>query len=283
VDSDAALRQQELSLKNLISRTGPADPVLANVRIVPIDSIEMPAADVLPSVPEMVRQALAGRADLASELAGEKANEVSALGTRNGLLPTLQGVAVENQAGLAGAPKTVSIDGITEESATKFRGGLGTALAQVFGRDFATDVAAVFYQEPIRNRQAQADYAIDQLTLRQTQLGNHKDLSQVEVDVRNNLVSLQQARARYEAALRNRTLQQQLFDAEQRRFQLGASTPYNVAVQQRDLISAQSSAVAALVAYSTARVALDQTLGATLERNHISIDAVKNGRLPAHR
>jgi outer membrane protein TolC len=240
----------------------------------------MPSADDLPSVSQMVRQALADRADLAAELAGEKANEVSALGTRNGLLPTLQGIAVESQAGLAGAPKTVTVDGFTEQSAPNFRGGMGTALAQVFQRDFATDIAAVFYQEPIRNRQAQADYAIDQLTLRQTQLGNRKDLNQVEVDVRNNLVSLQQARARYEAALRNRLLQQQLFDAEQKRFQLGASTPYDVAVQQRDLISAQSSAVAALVTYSTARVALDQTLGATLDRNHVSIEAVKNGRLP---
>jgi outer membrane protein TolC len=73
-------------------------------------------------------------------------------------------------------------------------------------------------------------------------------------------------------------LQQQLFDAELKRFQLGASTPYNVAVEQRDLISAQSSTVAALVAYSTARVALDRTLGATLERNHIGIEAVKSMR-----
>ena len=92
----------------------------------------------------------------------------------------------------------------------------------------------------------------------------------MEVDVRNNVVTLQQARARYDAAVRNRGLQQQLFDAEQRRFRLGASTPYNVALQQRDLISAQSSAVAAMVAYSTARVTLDQTLGITLEANHIT-------------
>jgi outer membrane protein TolC len=158
---------------------------------------------------------------------------------------------------------------------------MGDALSQVFQRDFATEIAAVFYQEPIRNRQAQADYAIDLLTIRQTQLGNRKDLNQVEVDVRNGVVSLQQARARYDAALKNRVLQQSLFEAEQKRFGLGASTPYDVAVQQRDLVSAQSSAVAALVAYSTARVALDQTLGATLERNHISMQAVKRGRLPA--
>ncbi len=279
VDSETSLRQQELSLKNLISRTGAADPVLANVRIVPIDPIEIPPADDLPPVSEMVKQALASRADLASELAGEKASEVNSLGTRNGILPTLQGIAGDTQAGLAGTPRTVTVDGFIEQADPRFKGGIGNALEQVFRRDFPTDFAAVLYQEPIRNRQAQADYAIDLLTLRQTQLGNRKDLNQVEVDVRNSVVTLQQARARFDAALKNRVLQQQLFEAEQKRFQLGASTPYDVAVQQRDLISAQSSGVAALVAYSTARVALDQTLGATLERNHISIGEVKAGRI----
>ena len=62
----------------------------------------------------------------------------------------------------------------------------------------------------------------------------------MEVDVRNGVVALEQARARLEAAMRNRDLEQQLFDGEARRFRLGASTPYNVAVQQRDLINAQS-------------------------------------------
>jgi len=61
VDSDATLRQQELSLKNLISRTGAADPVLANVRIMPIDSIAIPASDNLLPIGQMVRQALTNR------------------------------------------------------------------------------------------------------------------------------------------------------------------------------------------------------------------------------
>ncbi len=279
VDSETALRQQELSLKNLISRTGPADPVLANVRIVPIDSLEIPAADDLPSVSLMVQQALANRTDLAAELAGEKANEVNALGTRNGILPTLQGIAVQSQAGLAGTPKAVTLGGVVEQADPRFQGGIGTALGQVFRRDFATELAGVFFQEPIRNRQAQADYAIDLLQLRQTQLGNRKDLNQVEVDIRNGVVTLQQARARFDSAVKNRTLQEELFNAEQKKFRLGASTPYNVAVQQRDLVSSQSAAVAALVTYNTARVALDQTLGATLGRNHVSIDEVKRGRI----
>jgi outer membrane protein TolC len=278
-DSETTLRQQELSLKNLISRTGLADPVFANARIVPIDSIEIPATDDLLPIDAMVRQAVSNRADLAAELASEKASEVTALGTKNGLLPTLQGIAQENQAGLAGTPRTVVLDGFVENADPRFQGGIGTALGQVFRRDFASEIAGVFFQEPIHNRQAQADYSIDLLQLRQTQLGNRKDLNQVEVDVRNGVIALQQARARYEAALQNQKLQQQLFDAESERFGLGSSTPYNVAVQQRDLVNAQSVALAARVGYRTARVTLDQTLGITLEANHVTLDEAKRGRV----
>lgn len=279
-DAQATLAEEEITVKNLISRTGPADPVLANVRIVPIDSIEIPPSDDLPPIPQLVQQALSNRADLAAGLANEKASEVSTLGTKNGLLPTLQGVAVESQSGLAGVPRTVVFDGFAETADPKFKGGIGTGLSQVFRHDFGTEVGGVFFQEPIRNRQAQADYSVDLLQLRQTELGNRKNQNQVEVDVRSDVVALQQARARYEAARQSRVLEQELFEAEQKRLRLGASTAYNVAVQQRDLVNAQSSLLAALVSYNTARVALDQTLGLTLQQNHITLDDVKSGNIP---
>jgi len=49
--------------------------------------------------------------------------------------------------------------------------------------------------------------------------------------------------------------------------------------QQRDLSTAQSSEVAALVAYSNARVALDQTLGTTLESHGVSLQEAKTGQV----
>jgi outer membrane protein TolC len=101
----------------------------------------------------------------------------------------------------------------------------------------------------------------------------------VEVDISNYVVALGQARSRYEAAVQNRHLQEELLDAEQKRFRLGASTPYNVTLQQRDLITAQSAEVSALDSYSTARIALDQTLGRTLEVNHVSISEARSGRV----
>lgn len=279
VDSEASREQQEVALKNMISRTGIGDPVLAGVRIVPIDPIQMPASDNLGPIDEMVKQALANRSDLAAEQANERASEVSALGTRNGVLPNLQVFGAESHAGLAGTPRLVPTRSGVQTADPYFVGGIGNALGQLFRRNFPTERIGAFYQGPIGNNQAQSDYAIDLLQLRQTQLNTRKDLNQVEVDVRNYVVALQQARARYDAAVQNRRLQQELFDAEQKKFLLGASVPYNVTLQQRDLITAQSAEVTALVSYATARVALDQALGTTLETNHVSIGEARNGRV----
>jgi outer membrane protein len=226
-----------------------------------------------------VKQALANRSDLAAEEANNKATEVSSLGTRNGVLPNLQVFGGESAAGLAGVPRIVAANGQVETANQYFVGGIGTALGDVFRRNFPTNRIGAAYQAPIGNRQALADQAIDQLQLRVSQLNTRKDRNQVEVDVRNYVVALQQARSRYEAAVQNRQLQQELLDAEQRRFRLGASTPYNVTLQQRDLITAQSAEVAALDSYSAARIALDQTLGTTLEVNHVSIAEARSGRV----
>jgi hypothetical protein len=48
---------------------------------------------------------------------------------------------------------------------------------------------------------------------------------------------------------------------------------------QRALVTAQISEVNALGAYAHARVSLDQTLGETLERNHVSMEEGLIGRV----
>jgi outer membrane protein TolC len=173
----------------------------------------------------------------------------------------------------------VTAGGITQSPNPYFVGGTGTALGQIFRRNFPTEGVGAFYQMRLHNGQAQADYGIDQLQLRQTQLENEKNVKQAQVDILNSVVALQQARARYDAAVQNRILAKQLFDAEQKKFALGASTPYNVIQQQRDLTAAQSGELSSLVTYNNARIALDQTLGTTLESNQISIADVRTGKL----
>jgi outer membrane protein len=245
--------------------------LLAAAHIEPVDPLVMPPADELPPLDELVKQALANRSDLATERENEEASRISSLGTRNGVLPNLVAFAGESQAGIAGTARTVTIDGVQETAIPFFTGGLGRAEAQAFQRDFPSERGGAFYFAQLRNRQALADYAIDQLQYRQTQLTTVKDLNQVQVDVLNATIALRQARARYQAAVQNRTLQEQLFESEQKKFKLGASTPYNVIQQQRDLVAAQSTTVAQLAAYTGARISLERTLGTILTANHVSL------------
>jgi len=272
VVSQTNLQQQQIQLKALLGRRGALDPVLENLRVLPLDRIEVPAEDDLAPAPDLIREALANRPDTAISALNLKAAQVSAIGTRNGLLPGLQVSATMSHAGLAGTPQA--------GANPYFAGGIQTALAQIFRRNFPSEsVIPVFFTQ-IRNQQAQADYAIDQLQMRTTELTNEKNSNQVQVEVQNYLIALRQARARYQSAARNRDLQQQLFTGEQEKLELGASTSSNVVQLQRDLTAAQSTEIAAEVAYSTARIALDQALGRTLATNHVSIADAKAGVVP---
>ncbi len=99
--------------------------------------------------------------------------------------------------------------------------------------------------------------------------------------MRNAQIALEQNRARIEAARQARRLAQETLDAEQKKFQLGASTIFLVIQAQRDLTQAQSQEVRALVDFKQAQVTFDRALGRTLERSRISLEDAKTGIVTA--
>jgi outer membrane protein TolC len=306
VVSQTTLQEDQLTLKNLISRDGVADPILANAEIIPLDHITVPEHDDLPPVKELVATAMENRPDLAINTLNVKNAYTSALNTTNAVLPSLVALGSATNNGLSGVGRVVPVSGasgITTGTSTlpsgfipcpadigpkgsaceipdpALVGGIGNALGQIFQRHFPSESGGAFFGTALRNRTALADSAIDNLSIRQEELENQRSANQALVDVSNQYIGLQQARIRYKAAVQNRVLEEQLLTAEQKKFGLGASTTYNVVQQERDLATAQSSEAAALVAYSQALVALNQTLGTTLQVNNVSIDEAKTGKI----
>ena len=104
--AETDFRLQELTLKNLLSRNGVADPLLASARIVVLDRLAIPAQEAQPPIEDLVKKALATRSDLAAEKANITTAEISALGTKNGVQPTVVAIGGTSQAGLAGTPHT---------------------------------------------------------------------------------------------------------------------------------------------------------------------------------
>lgn len=273
--------QQETILKNALSRNGTANISIANVHIIPTDRIQIPAVEPVQPTQDLYARALDNRPDLAqARLQIDNAN-INLAGTKNAMLPTLNAIADLRNNALAGTANTL-INPTTHLAANPdpfFVGGYGSVLSQLFSRNFPNYSVGVQLNIPLRNRSAQADYATATLQLRMTQLGLQKQISQIGVDLGNAVIALQQARAQYEAATQARILQEQSLDAEQKKFQLGSSTPYNVILAQRDLATARQNEVAALTAYGLARVQLDQVTGDTLDKNHIEITEARSGKV----
>jgi len=275
VIAQASVRQQENILKNALSRNGLEEPLIDAAEVVPLDRIEVPANDELPSLRDMVTRALAHRPDVALAKINDEAAEISALGTANGILPTLQGRALVNARGLAGAYNPAS----GEPNPRNFDGGLGTAFGQIVRHDFGTESGAGLFVGQIHNRIPQGDYGIDQLQLRQGDLIERRNMNEIVVSISNQVTALRQARLRYSQASDSRALQAELLEKEQQMFSFGTATIADVVAAQQSLLAAESTEVASLSAYQHARISLDQVLGETLEVNHISIEQAQAGRV----
>jgi outer membrane protein len=274
-NSSVTLEQRQVTLKNLLSRTGLAEPALQGISIIPLDTLDLPATDDLLPVSELVKLAYTNRPDIKTTENALKQTEISNMGTANGILPSLQVFGTRSTAGLGGTPRIVR--GQTADPA--FNGGLGTALGQMFRQTYPTQSIGVFGRATINNRQALADHGIDQLSNRQQELSAVKERNQVAVDITNAVVAIQQARGRHEAAVENRKLQEKLLDAEQKKFAAGESTTYTVTQVTRDLTNARASELSALVGYRNARTNLDQNTGTILEANKVSVAEARAGRM----
>jgi outer membrane protein len=269
VTAQTNLLQQETVLKNALSRNGVAAAGLSNVHIVPLDKIEVPAKDEVQPLEDLIQEALTKRPEMAQARLNLESNQMNLVGIKNELKPTLQAFTELTNNGLIGQIAGTPV----------VTGGYFDMLSQIARRNYPNYSAGISLNIPLRNRAAQADYATSMLELRQTELNLRKNINQIRVDVQNALIGLQQARARHEAAVKSRVLQEQTLAGDQKRYRLGAVVSFQVVQDQRDLATAQSAEVQSMANYTHARISLDLALGTTLEVNHVAIDEALKGQI----
>ena len=279
--SETRVLQQETILKNSLSRTGVQSPAVADARIVVTDRIRVPEVEAVQPIQDLVSEALRARPELSQQRININSSQTNLIGQKQQLRPSLDVTAQVTNNSLAGSLNSLPLP---EGSPPRFVpdffvGGFGSALGQVFRRNFPDYSVSLSLNIPLRNRSAQADMAIDQLNIRQAELQLRKAENQVRVDVQNALIALRQTRATYQAAVKTRQFREQTLDAEQKKYALGASTIFNVILVQRDLAQAQSAEVTALSDYSRAQTQFDVATGRTLETNSISIDEAFRGQV----
>jgi outer membrane protein TolC len=300
--------QDEQILKNAISKD-PLAPNMVDVEIITTDQPTPPETVENPSFEESMKEAFAKRPDLQEQLYNVKNAEIDVRATRNALLPALTLSAQYSSVGLAGNstikgaptlassgipivdvngnPITVGINGVATPifqpteiptiTGTNHQ-GFGTAQSDIFHNRFPDYSGQLTLTLPVRNRSAQADNARAILDQRQLEAQMQQLRNAALLDVRNSYIALTQDRAQVDAASQARELQQQTFDAEQKKYRLGASTVYNVILTQRDLIAAQGTELRALANLQEAKANYERALGRTLEVNHVTIADALSGQ-----
>ena len=274
--AETQVLQQEALLKNALSVNGLASPSLLSARIIPTDSIEVPSNETTPEIEQLMQTALEERPEIESSLISIGNRDINLKAIRNARLPQLDVSVDFTNNGLAGQYNPLS-----NELAPPpfFIGGLGTSVGQIFRRNFPDYQFSVSLRVPLRNRQAQADLTATLLEKRQAEIQLRQQQNSIRVEVQNALIGVQQARARYLTSIKSRELQEQTLEAEQKKFDLGASTIFLVVQAQRDLALARFQEISAMNNYVLARVELNRSTGKTLESLGISLQEALNGEV----
>jgi outer membrane protein TolC len=274
------LAQQETVLKNALSRTGVSEAAYDAVHVVPLDHIEVPKTDEIQPIQDLIQTAVSNRPEIEQSRIGMENSKLNLTGSKAELLPSLNAFVDLTSNGLAGVPNP-TYNNCCGPASPYFVGGAGTAVEQLLRRNFPNYSAGFSFNIPLRNRAAQADYAIDQLKMRTEELQMQRSLNQIRVDVKNAVIGLQQARVRYETAVNTRKLAEQSLESEQQRFQFGATgADVTTVIQaQQDLANDQDLEVQAMASYQHARIDFDQALGLTLDKNNVHMEEALSGRV----
>ena len=131
----------------------------------------------------------------------------------------------------------------------------------------------LLYGFPIGNRAAKANYEVATLTREKAEVGLQNTEQSIRVDVRAAARSVESGVKRVEAARANTVLQRKTVEAEQKKFENGMSTSFEVLRIQNDLFSAQLAEIQAILSYTKSLVDLERAQGTILEARGLSLDS----------
>lgn len=286
VQAQTNLDLQELLMKNALSRNL-QDPQLANAEVIPTTTMALPQQEPIRPTEDLVNDALQHRAELVESRIDLKNREISEKALKNALLPSLDVFAYYGGSGAGGDQNPAATCGgsaalpspLCTPAGAFPTTSYGTTLNKLVNSSAPDKGAGLTLNIPIRNRQGEALQIRSELEYRQAQMRLQQIENQIRIEVRNAQFSVTQNRAAVQAAEAAVELAKQSLEAEQKKFNLGASTSTLVLQNQSALATAESNQVSAEAAYEKAQIELDRATGLLLEHSGIVMSDAEKGEV----
>jgi outer membrane protein TolC len=250
----AALLQTEqtyaVTLNNLKTLITQDFPSIANVVIDPIETlVAVPAA---PELSESWRRGLTMRPEIQQLKLDLEARDIQLKYLKNQIWPALDLVGTYGQS-------SINTD-------------YGRALEDLTRMNNERYSYGVVLSFPIGNRSARSTYKAQKVSNAQA-LIDYKALEQdIMVSIDNAIKLLQSQYQQVEATRQARLFAQDALSAEQKKYENGKSTSFNVLLYQRDLTRTRFEELAALAEYNKALAGLAAAEGGTLTRHSINLN-----------
>jgi hypothetical protein len=170
--------EQEAIFKNVITRRGNEDPEVAGARIIPTDTLTIPATDAIRPMQDLIADALSRRPDIDQARLQIANSQIGLQGARSLTKPQLDLIGIMQNNGLAGQANP-----FVPNPDPGFLGGYGSVLGQLFSRNYPTYGVGLQMILPLRNRVAEADLARDELQVKQSEIRLRQLQNQARLEV----------------------------------------------------------------------------------------------------
>jgi len=256
------IQDNEDNLKNILNISFDSPEGMKEIQ--PLDS---PKFIVEAPVPfkESILIALKMRPDYLAKKKALDNKNIQVKFNENQLYPTLDLVASFGLNGISGDE--------TSPGFSAFEGNLGKSIERTFTGDFPAFEGGLLFKYPLGNRDAKSRLAVSKLETAQL-LMDIKDLEKtIVVEVREAARQINTDKKRVQAARVARRLAKEKLLAEEKKFEVGLSTSFNVLEFQTDLAEEQSKELKAVIDFNKSKIKIRKVLATTLEKYNIRMES----------
>lgn len=238
--------QAELALKRLIASGSDDDVYRATISPTSVPTFELQDVDI----PGAIKNALAQRTDIVQQRQSLEMTDLNLELTRNQTKPQLDLTGSYQLAG-SGGP-TLSHGVIVSD------GGYFDAITNIVGFDIPTWTLGLNFTYPIGMAAAKASLARSEIQRNQSLQNIKVTELQIATDVTNAGQAVQNSYLQFLAAQKSLDAATKNAAAEQTRFDVGMSNPYNVATALNNLTNARLGQLQAIINYVNAVAEFDR-------------------------
>ncbi len=271
--AEANVKNAEDNLKLILNLTA-EDPNFEFTSITPQEMPEFEKKEL--SLEQAFATALQKRPDLESQRIGLKTSELNLDFAKNQQLPALNFNASYWSPGVSGTQLILDPENPFGPPLGEIPGGREGAFQDVFGLEYPNWSVSFTLDIPLNTIISRASLAQARVDLQQATLQLKQQEQNIYLEIKRAVRAVETNYRRVEAYKVARELRQQQLTAEEEKLKVGLTTPYFVLQYQRDLATAQTTELQAIIDYNLSMADLSRAMGISLEEKNISMVDVYN-------